>query len=593
MANTGINLVSLDPDALKANFISYLQGQSQFADYNFSGSNINVLLDILSRNTFLMSFFLNMALSEAWLDSAQLIDSAVSRAKELNYTPRSVTSSSTTCNLTFSNTTLTSMFLPAPIALTGTNSNGTFTFTTDQNYYQISTNGYFSFSNVAVYDGTYTNDVFISSTNIPNQLFTISNPNIDISSLSVMISEENGSQNTVCTQVQNIYGLDGNSYVYYLQGARNGQYAFQFGDGVLGYQPQNGSMVVATYRVASGEVADGITSLTFVDNISALNGGYTIGNTYISMNANTDGGADRESLSSIQFNAPKSIQNQDRAVTSNDYKDLILRNYPQVGDVHVYGGGITPLGVYYGTAIIAAVSASGYPLTNVLKGQIISFLANDSMLVVGSQIVDPDPLNITVSSNVHINFNITNTSPETFESLVANSVLNYSSNNLLKFNTVFRYSLLSNSINNTDPAVISNETTINLKKTLPIISNVNTNLTFTYGNPVTSIESDYYLSNNAMYYISDQFNNSNYSNGTLFLLQVSANSSNIVTFSNVGTISYTNGNVVIPNIVVSAFTANNLGLNFTATPKMQDIYSYNNQIISIVASDISINTVNG
>jgi hypothetical protein len=194
-SNQNFQLTSLDPNTMKASLIAFLQGQAQFQDYNYSGPNINVLLDILSRNTYLNAFYNNMAFSEMFLDSAQLRDSVVSKAKELNYLPSSVTSSSTSINLTIQTNGITTFEIPFPTAFNGLNSNGSFTFTTDQNYFQTSSNGTYTFSNVNIYEGTYINEVFVVDYSVNNQIFTLSNPTIDITSLSILVSEDAGSVN--------------------------------------------------------------------------------------------------------------------------------------------------------------------------------------------------------------------------------------------------------------------------------------------------------------------------------------------------------------------------------------------------------------
>jgi len=195
MANTNFSLSSIDPDTLKQSFITFLQGQNQFKDYNYSGPNITQLLELMSRNSYLNSFYINMGFAESQLDSAQLRDSVVSKAKNFNYIPSSVTSSFGIIDMSITTTSGNTFELPLGASFKGTNANGTYQFITDQSYVAYSTNGTFNFSNVYIYDGSYTNEVFVVNRSQNNQIFTLSNPSIDTSSLTILVSEEQGSQN--------------------------------------------------------------------------------------------------------------------------------------------------------------------------------------------------------------------------------------------------------------------------------------------------------------------------------------------------------------------------------------------------------------
>jgi hypothetical protein len=574
-SNQNFQLTSLDPNTMKASLIAFLQGQAQFQDYNYSGPNINVLLDILSRNTYLNAFYNNMAFSEMFLDSAQLRDSVVSKAKELNYLPSSVTSSSTSINLTIQTNGITTFEIPFPTAFNGLNSNGSFTFTTDQNYFQTSSNGTYTFSNVNIYEGTYINEVFVVDYSVNNQIFTLSNPTIDITSLSILVSEDAGSVNNYFNQSTNIFSLNGNSQVYFLQATKNNQYEFQFGDGILGYQPQNGATILANYRVSFGSDADQISSFTLNDNLGSYNNGSILSVT-ITASANSTGGANAESIDSIKFNAPRAYQTQDRAVTSNDYADLILKNFPQVGDVNVYGGGITSNGVNFGTVYIASVSQAGNPLTMTTKNSILSFINDKNIIAVNTQIVDANTLFLNVTTNVNIDFTTTNTSASTFQGLVTNTIINFSNTNIESFATPFRYSKLTDAIDGISDSVVSNDTSVQMKRLIPITFNTNTLISFTFNNPILNLTSSQFIVNGVTSYITDSGGTS----GQLFLVSLTPNNS-ISTKTSIGTINYNTGAVSIPNLVISNYNNNVTGFYFTANPTNKDIFAIGNDIIEI------------
>jgi hypothetical protein len=593
MANTipqNISLGSLDPNTLKSQMISWFQNQSIFRDYNFTGSNINVLLDIFSRNTFLNSFFLNMAFSESFNDSAQLKDSLVSISKMLNYVPYSVSSSTTSLNLTMSAPSLNILEIPQGSIFGGLNSNGSFSFVTDQNYIATSSNGFFQFSNVNIYEGYYKTDLFVVDTTVNNQLFTLSSPGIDTSSLSILVSENSGSTNTSFTQASNLYGLNGNSKVYFLQAGFGNTYQLQFGDGILGYIPQNGAVVSANYRVSKGSDANYISSFIMNTNLSTFNGG-TVSNVYILTSNNSSGGANAEGIDSIRYNNPRHYQTQDNAITSLNYETLIYENFPSITDINVYGGGITNTAVQYGMIFIALVGQSGNPATLSLKNDIQTYINKVNILNYQIQFVDPDNLYLNVFSNVHVNFSNTGYSPSQYQALVTNTISNFTNNNLQAFSTPFRYSQFCDAIDETDPSIISNETYVTMSKYANVIFNVNNSIVVNFNNPISNVSSSQFIISGNNYFLTDTLVNNN-PTGFIYLSQLSPNNS-IINPKNVGTVNYVNGNINIPILNISSFVSNASGLLLTAFPQNKDIYSIGNDIIEInMVNGLSINISN-
>jgi len=582
MANTNISLINLDPDTLKANYIQWLQNNSAYRDYNYAGSNINAELDVLVRNTFLNSFFLNMTFSEGFNDSAQLRDSIVSKSKELNYLPYSVSSATTDLNISLQTANATMFEIPKGTIFSGYNSNGSYNFVTDQNYLQTSSNGFFSFSNVAVYEGFYKSDLFSVDTTVNNQLFTLSDPGIDTTSLTIVVSENSGSTNTIFTLAPNLYGLNGNSKVYFLQGHSSNTYQFQFGDGVFGYQPQNGAVVNATYRISQGDAANFVNTFTLSSGLQTYNNTSYYNLTITTANT-TSGGAPAESIDSIRFNNPRHYETQNNAITDEDYKTLILDNFPYVKDVNVYSGGVTPTGIQYGMIFISLVTTSGNPATQILKSNIQAFLQKRNILNYAVQFIDPDFIYLNVSSNVHVDFTQTNVPPNQYVALVANAINDYSSNSLETFDTAFRYSQLTDAIDEVDASVISNETTVTIKKFANVILNVNNFISINYNNPITNVTSNPFIISGGTYYLSDTALGN--ANGIVYLVNLSGNA----TPTNVGSVNYSNGIVTIPSLNVSGYVNN--GVAFTASTLNKDIYAVGNDIIEVDSTALNINIV--
>ena len=258
MANSALTLSSLDFDSLKQNFKNYLTSNSIFKDYNFNGSNINVLLDVMSYNSYLNSFYLNMVASEMFLDSAQKYDSVVSHAKELNYIPRSIKSSQASLNFTVSTTGISGLLtIPKGTIFSGVNSNGTFSFITDQEQTYSSSNTTYTVTGLNVFEGTLITDSFIIDYTNEFQNFILTNDNIDIDSLIITVNENN--VNTNFTRVTTLFDLNSTSNVFFLQVAQNGRYEIVFGDGLFGRIPDNLSTISASYRVTTGATKEGLS----------------------------------------------------------------------------------------------------------------------------------------------------------------------------------------------------------------------------------------------------------------------------------------------------------------------------------------------
>lgn len=476
MANSSIVLSTLDFNSLKANLKQYLQSQSVFKDYNFDGSNMSVLLDVMSYNTYLNAFYLNMVASEMFLDSAQKYDSVISHAKELNYIPNSAKSSSSeiTLNVVASNTG-GSLTVPKGTRFSGTNSNGSFIFTTDESTTVVSStsgNNNFTVANLQIYEGNYFTDTYVMNYNIENQQFLISNRNADTDSLSVNIIENSGASNTAFKQVKNLFGLNSNSNVYFLQAAQNGLYEIVFGENLFGRKPLNGAVIVMNYRVSAGVSADGVNKFSLVSDLGPNNGG-TIDSSSVVVVSNSSGGSSQESIESVRFAAPRYFATQQRAVTSDDYSSLILSNFgEQISDVLVYGGQESEP-KKYGRVIVAIKPSSGTIAPNYVKDNISNYLRELVALPNRVEIEDPDYLYCSVVSRVQYDENATTRTASEIRTSVLNNIVSYSTNNLEKFDNDLRYSKVVSTIDSSDPSIVSNQTELRLVKRLAPTLNSN------------------------------------------------------------------------------------------------------------------------
>jgi hypothetical protein len=603
MANSSLNVSSLDFDTLKANFVTFLKSQPTFQDYNFEGSNINVLLDVMSYNTYLNSFYLNMIASEMFLDSAQKLDSVVSHAKELNYIPRSTRSAKAVIKFDIDTQYVENpLIIQKGIVFTGTSSNGSYTFVTDKETSYISSSNTYSVVDLEIYEGYYNNDVFVVDNSQETQQFIISNSKVDTSSIQVTVSEDSGLSNNVYTFAENLYNLNSNSKVYFLQASANQSYQVLFGDNIFGYTPINGSIVYINYRVSSGSDGNFIgiddkknttSSFQLTQDIGPYNNGRVFPQT-IDVVSYSIGGANSESLESIRYNAPRHYQTQNRCVTSQDYMSTVLQNFPEVEYVNVYTGGVTNTSVDYGKVYISPSTYSGISLTDSRKNDIEAYLKERSPVGIAVKIINPEYLYISLDSTIYVNFKNTSSSPSTIISKCITAAKNYNVDNLQNFNTAFRMSKFEQTINDSDIGVLSNETIAKLFRTYnPTIENNSLNFEFYNQIKPGSLETTSFVADGKNYSLTDYIKGVDSGSGSVYMLELNS-SLTLPNYSKVGNIDYLSGVVSVsklPYTYINSSTDTGLVRMFVS-PLKQDIYCKDNSIIEIdTISGLNFKTV--
>jgi hypothetical protein len=457
-ANSALTLTSLDFDTLKANLKNYMKSQSVFKDYDYEGSNMNVLLDVMSYNTYLNSFYLNMAISESFLDTAQMYSSVVSHAKELNYTPRSARSAKAVINCSFDTTGISSSFsIPKGTQFSGSNANGSFTFVTDTTHVLNSATNVFTINGLEIYEGTYVNETIIVDNVIENQRFILSNKNIDTTSIVVTVAEDDGAKVYDYMYAENLYGLTPGSPVYFIQATLDGSFEIVFGDDVFGRRPKNNAVVLVTYRVTLGDQGNGVKQFYLNKDLGAYNGG-TSGSA-VSVVDNSTEGAPMETIESIRFRAPRHYQTQDRAVTITDFKNLIMKEFTEVKDVNVYGGEEVTGEVQYGKVFIVPVTFAGAALTQQRKVELNAFIRRKKIIGITTEVKDPDFIYIVPAIDVTVDFNKTSMTPAEIRSAVQNSIRSYNNDHLEMFDTTFRFSKFAEAVDVADTSILGNQIT--------------------------------------------------------------------------------------------------------------------------------------
>lgn len=585
----------LDFLALRENLKTYLQSNtSPFKDYDFDGSNLSTLLDLLSYNSYLNAFYLNMVGNEMFLDTAVLRESAVSHAKALNYNVRSTLSARATISLQLnvSNNSIQAVTVPQFTKFNAQSPSGTFIFSTDDEIIiRRNANNQFVQS-IDIYEGFVVTEKFVANTLIANQRFVLSNKLVDTSSIKVTVSPTANSTGTTYLPTTSLFGLDDTSEIYFIQPATQDRYELIFGDGIFGKKLTTGNVIDVTYRIASGTRANGLRTFTPAAAIQ----GYTA-NVVSTITPAIDGN-ERETIESIKYNAPRHFQAQERVVTTTDYKTLLLAAYPQLKSVFAYGGEEIPLVPKYGTVAVCLSTLSGYPLTESVKSDIIKFLRTRSPLAINPILVDPEYLDLIITSDVTYNAGITQLTPTQILNLVSGTISSFNTTNLLEFNKPFRYSKLLGAINAADDSILSNETSVMMVKTIvPEVGVPYTNVV-DFGNPIRKddtltarpLTNEFTLYSSQITYNSRPAYIAEDGSGVLFVYEFTSTGRNVLN-TNVGAVDYDTGVVTINGLVITDYEGD--GIRFFAGPRKQDIFCVRNNIIRILTEEnaININTV--
>ncbi|HYT44962.1 MAG TPA: hypothetical protein VEP90_21725 [Methylomirabilota bacterium] len=587
-ANTSLDLISLDFDTQKTALINFLQTQSEFKDYDFTGSNLNVLIDLLTYNTFKNSFYLNMALSEGFIDSAQLRPSILSHAKELNYLPRSARSAKANITVSFQATGDHAPYLiQQGQTFTASMKNNSFIFSIPNIITVASPNTSYSFT-TDIFEGAYLKESFIFDTTIDLPLrFKLSNPNIDIDSLSINVFENQFTIGTLYNRAISLLGLNDLSQVYFVQTSpTDGNYEFLFGDGIVGYQPKNGSLVVADYRVSSGSPPNGASRFSI--NFDPTNPfSELIGNVSLVVNTNAIGGAPIEDMETTRFYAPRWFQTQERAVVPTDYQVLMKTQFPEIQAINVYGGEqlIPP---QFGKVVIVVNFSNIQGLPQTKLDQYTNFLQARMPMAMIPIFVQPTFTYLDITSTINYNINISAQTPSTIKTTVLNAISAFNDDNLNTFNATFRFSKFTTVIDNADPSIISNLTNIVVcKKFFPVLGSpqpFTTNFSMNLVNDLppmiyphnsgegTTLTSSFFTLNGDTVSLEDD------NTGNINIVKQNQGVTTLVK-KGIGSVNYDTGVVIIPNFQLDQFD----GANFRiyVIPRTDDVACNLNTILLI------------
>ena len=567
---------------------NYLSNQDRFADYDFEGSNMNVLLDLLAYNTFYNNYYYNMAISEMFLDSAQERNSMISHAKELNYLPRSRRSAKAVVTFNITATQSSNFFvIPKDTKISGKCGNVTFTFLTEKAYTAVTTqvaviiNGVvqprtYTATDVEVFQGRLiTETLDISDT-------TLSNKMIDTRSLYVEVNEEEYVYKT------DIFGITATDKVFYLQPEEDEKYSLQFGQDKFGKQPTAGDTITAKYRISSAEEANGVTSMT-------SNGLAGAANVSIVVTTPSNGGLSAETVESIRAFAPKALQVQERAVTTRDYEILLRNRFPNIEAISVYGGDeVDP--PQFGKVIISVDVTGGEGAADFEIASFTDYLKDKTPLTIEPVFVPAKFLFVDTVVDVVFDPNITTKSASQIRSEVTSAITAYSTASLADFNKTLRQSRLAATLDAVDNSIISSSIFASpIIQYVPVLNTVS-NPAFSYE---TALVQPYaFDATTGLSGFTPAVRTTKLTiEGTLVTLQddgagkmmaVTASTSSVSVFKrSIGTINYTTGAIKLSNLIVDSYEGG--AIKFIANSVAKDIKAPKDRIITIRGEDITVN----
>jgi len=577
-----IEITDLDFDTVKDNFKSFLSQQTQFTDYNFEGSGMSVLMDLLAYNTHYLAFHANMLANEMFIDTALTRSSAVSHAKALGYLPSSSKSSNAYVDVTVTGvpTSQTSLVMDAGSIFTSSVNDTSYQFVTIGDHTATSSSGTFVFSGIRIYEGTRIRFQYTVNTSNLEQRFVIPSATVDTSTIVVSVQASSSDITTEVYTLNTDYAtLTSTSLKYFLQEVEDGRYEVYFGDGIIGKKPIDGNIILLDYVVTNGSLADGASAFTTASTV----GGYS--NVTALSTANASGGGDAESVDSIKFNAPLKYAAQGRAVTPDDYKSIVPSVYSNIKSIQCWGGEDNDPPIY-GKVYIAINPNTGTTLTATTKNSIIASLKNYNVASIVPEIVDPEILYLVMSITVKYNSTLTEKTKSDIQALVETTVSSFNTNNLQKFDSVFRHSNLLKDIDDTDTSILSSTATMKLKRIITPTLSAITKYTIGFNNAAyhptaswaqTVVESTgFYLSGNTNEQFIDDDGSGNIR--TFYLL---GGTTKTITNATAGTINYTTGVVVLTSLNITSTTNTNSTIDVTIKPDSNDVIPVRQQVIEI------------
>ena len=609
-----VNFSNLDFDQIKTTLKEYLKANSNFTDYDFEGSNLSSIIDVLAYNTYITSYNANMITNEVFIDSATLRENVVSLARNIGYVPRS--RKAATASVTFF--VDCSSVIPTPSTLTlkkgpvasteGSFGGQSFIFSILEDITVPVNDGVAYFDDVIISEGTLLTSNFTYSGRNPNQKFILPNSGIDTALIAISVKgNQQSTTSTKYTTQDSLLDIESESKVYYLQEIENERYEIFFGDGIFGKKLEENNYITVNYITCNGDSANGINQFQFSGKLSYIRNSqeYTVtsGISLLTTGVTAQGGEIIESVDSVKKFAPRIYASQNRALTANDYETLIpSKIYPETESISVFGGEelVPP---QYGKVFISIKPRTGDFLPNLIKENIKMRLKKYAVAGIVPEILDLKYLYIEIDSKVYYNSNMA-PSAEFVSTLVQQNTTKYSeSTELNRYGARFKYSKFLSVIDDSSDAVTSNITTIQMRRDLRVALNSFAEYQIGFGNEFYIKSMDGYNIKTSAFrttdstedvYLSD-LPNTNRETGSLFLFTLPNTGSTNPTIikRNVGNINYKKGIITINpiNIINGKLKDGQSIVELSACPKSNDVIGLQDLYLQLDISNSTFDTV--
>lgn len=602
-----VNFSNLDFDQIKTSIKDYLKANSNFTDYDFEGSNLSTIIDVLAYNTYMTSYNTNMVSNEVFIDSATLRQNVVSLARNIGYLPRSrkASKANISFNVDVRNTSAASLTLKAGICLTTTtrfqNANFTFLVPADITV-PVESDGFARFKDIDVYEGTWITQTFSVSSRLPNQKFILSNAGIDTDLISVIVKEsETSTIQQKYTLSDSLFDVTKNSPIYYLKEVSDERYEILFGDGVFGKKLEEPNFVEISYPVCAGPTSDGLDRFRFSGSI-VDNNGIVINNgiSLITTNTPSYGGKDIESTESIKKYATQIYASQNRAVTASDYEAIVPILYPETESVSAFGGEVlTPPA--FGKVFISVKPNNGVFLSEDIKENLISDLKKYSVVGIVPEIVDLKYLYLETDVKAYYNTDVA-PSAAFVRSLVLQNIDDYSnSKGLNQFGARFKYSKFQKIVDDSHSSITSNITTVIMRRDMEPVLNSFTEYEICYGNRFhVKSETGYNIKSSGFrvsgisdtVYLGDS-PNPGLETGTIFLFKLDSPTEPVVLRQSIGTIDYVKGEIKLNpiNIISTSINRSVPLVEISVSPYSNDVIGYQDLYLQLDSSSSTVSTI--
>ena len=587
---------NLDFNDLRTQIKDYLRSNSDFTDFDFEGSNFSILIDVLAYNSYITAYNTNMQANEAFLDSATLRENIVSHARNIGYVPRSKRSSIAKISFSVDTTGFNSrtVTLKAGVVALGSVQNGNYVFSIPSDItINVDDSKLATFDTITIYEGSYLTNTFVVNYSQPNQRFLLPNPNIDTSTIRVSVKNTTTEQYNL---YDNILNVKSTSKLFLVQEIEDEKYEILFGDNILGKKPDNGSQVTASYIITNGKLANGCANFTFSGSLVDNNGQtITSGISLITTISSSANGDNIESEDSIKYLAPRVYSSQYRAVTANDYKGLIPYLYPNIESVTAYGGDeINP--PEYGKVYISIKPRNGNFLSEITKQDILKNLKQYSIAGIKPEIIDLKYMYIELDSTIYYDSSFAS-DPTLLKNQVLSTILNYSnSSDVNNFGGRFKYSKMSNLIDNTSKAITSNITKVKMRRDLQPLFNKNATYELCFGNKLHQKVGNYNIKSSGFkvqgvaetLYLTDSPIDTKSGKIVFFKL---VNNLPVIVNNSAGTVDYTTGDIKlnITNFVSTTLSSNVVQIQ--AMPESNDVIALKEVYLQIDTQNTIVNTI--